>query len=155
MNPVIKKGIYWLIYILILVALVWGVPKALVYVLKTDYPMASITSGSMWPALKQGDLVLIKGINSKDDIKVGDIIVYQNPSTDSTGSGQVPGFTIHRVERLKENTLITKGDANNVSDSPIKYEDVIGKAVRIKNRVVKLPYLGKLGILVQGIYKND
>jgi len=75
---IVKKILGWVIYIAILVALIYGIPRGLTYALDTPYPMAAITSGSMWPALKQGDLVLIKGVDSKDDIQLGDIVVYKN-----------------------------------------------------------------------------
>ena len=100
--------------------------------------MASITSGSMWPALKKGDLVFIKGIDSKADVAVGDIVVYQNSR----------GFTIHRVFQLNEDTLITKGDANNSVDSPVKYEELVGKAVKIGDRFFRVPMLGNVSILI-------
>jgi len=138
MNKTVKKSIGWLIYLAILVGLVWGTPKILTYVLKTPYPMASITSGSMWPVLKVGDMVLIKGVNSKNDISIGDIIVYKNPL----------GFTIHRVIQKNANTVITKGDANNVSDSPVTYDEVIGKTVNFKNSPLRIPYLGQISILI-------
>jgi len=138
MNKKVKKIIGWIVYIAILFGLVFGTPKLLVYVLDTDYPMASITSGSMWPSLKKGDLVVIKGVKNKEDIAMGDIVVYINPK----------GFTIHRVIELKENTLITKGDANNVADSPIKYEEVIGKALVYKDKIVKIPKIGQISLLI-------
>lgn len=142
MNKSAKSILGWIVYLAILVGLIVGIPKGLVYVLKTDYPMASITSGSMWPALKQGDLVLIEGVKSKEEIKVGDIIVYQNPK----------GFTIHRVIKMNEETLVTKGDANNVQDDPIRYEKIIGKTLTINNNPVRIPFLGKLGVFI-GRYK--
>ena len=103
--------------------------------------MASITSCSMWPALKQGDLILIKGVSSKEEIQIGDIIVYRNPK----------GFTIHRVIKLNENTFITKGDANNMEDAPVKYEEVIGKTVTLNNKPFRIPFIGKIGLLINKI----
>ena len=138
MKEVWKNLIGWVLYIAILIGLVYGIPRGLAYVLKTDHPMASITSGSMWPELKKGDLILIKGINSKEEINIGDIIVYTN----------VKGFTIHRVIEMNENNLVTKGDANNVKDSPIKYEEVIGKTLTINNKPFRIPFLGIIGLLV-------
>jgi len=135
--PKILKGVIgWILYIAILIGLIVGVPKGLAYVLKTDYPMASITSGSMWPVLKKGDLVFIKGIDSKNDIKVGDIVVYQNPK----------GFTIHRIVEMDETTITTKGDANNVKDAPVGYEEIIGKTLTIKNNLLKIPLLGMISV---------
>jgi len=134
----LKNIVGWILYIAILVALIWGVPKGLAYVLDTEYPMASITSGSMWPALKKGDLILIKGIDGREDIKEGDIIVYKNPK----------GFTIHRVIKTNENTVVTKGDANNVSDAPIKYEEIIGKTLTFNQKPVRIPLLGNINTLL-------
>lgn len=141
MNKTLKSVIGWILYIAILVGLVYGIPKGLAYFLETDYPMASITSGSMWPVLKQGDLILIKGMSSKEEIQIGDIIVYRNPK----------GFTIHRVIKLNENTLITKGDANNVEDAPVKYEEVVGKTVTLNNKPFRIPFIGKIGLLINKI----
>lgn len=138
MNKMVKSIIGWILYLALLVGLVLGVPKGLAFVLKTDYPMASITSGSMWPELKKGDLILIKGISSKDEISIGDIIVFKNPK----------GFTIHRVVKLNENTLVTKGDANNVEDTPIKYEEIIGEIVSFGNKPLRIPALGMISVLI-------
>jgi len=131
----------WIIYLAILAGLIYGVPRGLVYILKTPYPMASITSGSMWPELKRGDLVFIKGINSKDEVQLGDIIVYKN---------QV-GFTIHRIVKINGDTVITKGDANNVFDSPVKYGEIIGKALIFNQKPFRIPMLGNVSILLNKV----
>jgi len=137
-KKILKSVLGWIIYIAVLVGLIYGIPKGLAFVLKTEYPMASITSGSMWPVLKKGDLILIKGIQNRDEIKVGDIIVYKNPK----------GFTIHRVVEIKEDTIVTKGDANNVNDAPVKYEDIIGKILTLNQNPLRIPVLGTVGIFV-------
>lgn len=138
MKKIIKDIIGWILYVAVLIGLIYGIPKALTFALKTTYPMASITSGSMWPVLKKGDLIFIKGVEGKDNIKVGDIIVYRNPK----------GFTIHRVIEMKEETLVTKGDANNVSDNPISYDEIIGKTFNINNKPFRVPLLGNVSILI-------
>lgn len=139
-KKIIKTTIEWLLYIIFVVLIIWGTPKVLAKVLDTPYPIASITSSSMWPVLKSGDMVFIKGVKDKNDINVGDIVVYNNPST---GSGQ-GGFTIHRVVKLDQETFITKGDANNVNDQPVKYDELIGKTVNVSGKPLHIPYLGKL-----------
>lgn len=145
MKKFLKNLISWILYFAVLVGLVYGTPKVLARLLDSEYPMASITSGSMWPGLKKGDLVLIKGIKNKEEIKIGDIVVYQNPK----------GFTIHRVIKLNEETFVTKGDANNVADSPTEYEKIIGKTLTIKNKVVKIPLLGSVSILLAQARKGQ
>lgn len=132
-----KNIIGWIVYAAVLIALVLGIPKGLAYFLKTDYPMAAITSSSMWPSLKQGDLVLIKGIEDKSEVKEGDIIVYENSK----------GFTIHRVIKIYEDRVITKGDANNVADAPVGFEEIIGRALVLKGEVFRVPMLGNISIL--------
>ena len=88
-----KRGIKILInlfiYMAIVGAIVYGLPKFLSWSLNTPYPMAAITSGSMWPALNEGDLVFIKGGLKKEDLKEGDVVVYRNERGGS--------FTIHRI----------------------------------------------------------
>ena len=126
------------IYVLIVLILIYGLPKFLAYSLDTEYPMASITSSSMWPVLKEGDLVLIKGID-KEELAIGDVVVYSNER----------GFTIHRIVKLNEKTLITKGDANNVNDNPVAYEQVIGRVVELRGHPLRVPYLGKISVLLR------
>lgn len=139
LKKVIKTTLEWLIYAVIFIAIVIGTPKILSMWLNTDYPIASITSGSMWPELKKGDLVLIRGYSgNKEDLKIGDVIVYKNQK----------GFTIHRIVRLNDTTLITRGDANNVDDTPIEYSHVAGKMLTYKNnKPIRIPYLGMLSQL--------
>jgi len=138
MKKIIKEIIVWILYIALLVGLVYGIPRGLSYALKTDFPMASITSGSMWPALKRGDLILIQGVENKEEIEVGDIVIYNNPK----------GFTIHRVIKLNENTIVTKGDANNVEDTPVNYDEIIGKPLTVNDKPLRIPFLGMVSVFV-------
>ena len=124
------------IYVVIVAGIVWGLPKFLSWKLGTQYPIAAITSGSMWPILKIGDIVLIKKVPTQD-IKVGDIVVWQNQK----------GFTIHRVAKLDTDTLTTKGDANFTEDPPVKYEEVIGRTVYLSgNTPLRIPYFGYISV---------
>lgn len=138
MKKIIKEILGWIVYIAILAGLVFGIPKGLAYLLKTNVPMAAITSGSMWPSLKRGDLILIKGVEGKNDIKIGDIVVFKNPK----------GFTIHRVVEMKDTTLVTKGDANNVNDNPVSYDELIGKTVNIGGKPFRIPMLGMVSVFI-------
>jgi len=134
-KKIIKVALEWFIYIVVFITIVWGTPMILVKMLHTEYPIASITSGSMWPVLKQGDMVFIRGYSgNKQDLKLGDVVVYKNER----------GFTIHRIVKLDEKTLVTKGDANNIDDAPVEYSQLIGKMVTIKGQPLRIPYLGML-----------
>lgn len=146
-KKIIKFALNALVYILIIGGITVGLPKFLSWFLDTPYPMATITSGSMWPALKEGDLVFIQGVHDKSDIDVGDIIVFRNRQNNT--------FTIHRVAALKQDTLTTKGDANFSEDIPIGYEDVIGKTVALFGYQARIPHAGLITVYANKKLNND
>ncbi len=135
-----------IIYLAFVGLAVYYTPKILSHYLKTPYPLATITSGSMWPQLKVNDLILMKGI-SGEEAKVGQIIIYKNAQ----------GFTIHRLIRRQGSMLITKGDANNSEDAPVNPKDVVGRMVYIKDKPFRIPFFGviarSLGPKLQNIEK--
>lgn len=120
-------------YFAFLGLLMYSAPKIMSRVLNTQYPLAAITSGSMWPVLKTGDLVIMKGASGVD-VEVGQIVVFKNPN----------GFTIHRLIRKDGNKFITRGDANNVDDKPIESSDIVGRVVYVGESPVRVPRLGTL-----------
>lgn len=137
-----KKYLSWFVYLAVIAILIFVLPKLLSFGLRTPTPMAAITSGSMWPVLKQGDLIFIQGINS-EDLKIGDIIVYRNQINNT--------FTIHRIAKVEQNFITTKGDANFQEDPPVRYEDIVGRAVAISNKPLRLPYLGSITMLASSL----
>lgn len=143
MKKFLKFILNIVIYVAIVAAIVYGLPKFLTWYLGTNYPIAAITSGSMWPVLHIGDLVLIQKI-SKEEIKVGDIVVWRNQK----------GFTIHRVTKLNESTLVTKGDGNFTSDEPVRYSDVIGRTVMHGSSPLRIPYMGYISVWAAGLRTN-
>ena len=141
-----KKHIFdFAIYIVIVVGIIYGLPKFLVWSLDTEFPMAAITSGSMWPVLKEGDLVFIEGVEG-GEIEVRDIIVFQNSVNNS--------LTIHRVIRLREGNIITKGDANFGEDPPVNYGDVIGRTLNLGDGPLRIPYLGSITVFASKFGQN-
>ena len=137
-KPVWRSIAGWVLYLGIIAGIVIGMPKFLSWKLNTQQPMAAITSGSMWPALKQGDLVFIEGVTSKDDISEGDIVVFLNRSNNT--------LTIHRVIEKRDDEVVTKGDANFTEDAPAKYADVIGKTYNPFGAPLRIPFMGKITV---------
>ena len=82
-------------------------------------PMIVLTD-SMYPVIKSGDLILLNKIKA-EDINVGDIITYFDPSGTTTTT------VTHRVIELTtlndEVAFRTKGDANNTDDKTIVPND--------------------------------
>lgn len=117
---------------------IYYTPDIMSQALGTEHPMASVTSASMWPTLKKGDLVILKGVSKAEDIRVGDIIAFEHEE----------GFAIHRVIQVDGESITTQGDANRKPDEPITFDDVIGRVPKIAGWLVKIPYLGNVARVV-------
>ena len=83
------------------------------------YTLFEVASGSMEPTLYVNDVILVK--ITKDNIKKNDIIAFSNNNA----------IVTHRVIFVENNVITVKGDANNAIDSPITFEEVIGKVVKV------------------------
>lgn len=93
----------------------------------------SVISGSMEPDIPVGSLVYTKSVEF-EDIEIGDVISYKL-SEDT--------MVTHRVNSInaENNTLITKGDANDdVDGSEVQKSQIVGKVI------FTVPYLGYMAI---------
>ena len=98
-------------------------------------PFYVVSSGSMYPELAMDDIIVISGHVSFDDVKIGDIIVFDRPKDHDR-------VIVHRVVAVVDDdpiTLRTKGDSNQNSivgtDYPITNEEYIGKVVHVVPQV--------------------
>ena len=90
--------------------------------LRTEYPMLAVASGSMEPTLYKGDLIMVQGVSSAQDIVVGrdddappgDVIVFHKP-TDT--SELIVHRAIDKEFRGGKWYFQTKGDANSGADN--------------------------------------
>ncbi|MGC1426341.1 MAG: signal peptidase I [Nitrosotalea sp.] len=121
----LKSGIVKDIIIVVVgIAIIWiGLRVAF----GTENPFYVVSSGSMIPNLNIFDVIVVQGHVSFDQLKVGDIIVFNRPMIHDK-------VIVHRVaEILNKDPLVirTKGDANPGSipgtDYPITKGDYIGK----------------------------
>lgn len=89
------------------------------------YGAAMVLSGSMEPTFYKGDLIIVK---EQSELAVDDIVVFED-----NGS-----LVVHRIVALDDETVTTKGDANNVEDDPIS-------RTLVKGRVLFwIPYAGEV-----------
>ena len=117
----------WLVGTLIVSLLLWVV----IPMLALGWTPMVVTSGSMSPLIRTGDVVMV------------------DPEFESPDEGSVVAFNseddvmIHRiVSAERDGTLISKGDSNPRPDSsPIAAEDVIGTARLL------VPYLGLIRVI--------
>lgn len=125
----LKSGIVKDIIIVVIgIAIIW---IGLRVTFGTENPFYVVSSGSMIPNLNIFDVIVVQGHVNFDQLKIGDIIVFNRPD----GHDKV---IVHRVaEILNKDPLVirTKGDANPGSipgtDFPITKGDYIGKVVYV------------------------
>jgi signal peptidase len=119
------------VIVVIGVAIIW---LGLRFVFDTGNPFYVVSSGSMVPNLNVNDILVVRDGNSFQDLKVGDIIVFDRPD----GADRV---IVHRVAEMFDDSegnhqiIRTKGDANDGSipgtDFPIREDDYIGKVAYV------------------------
>lgn len=139
-----------ILYIFVGLVMAYVINTGLGFALDTQKPVMAVVSSSMEPTFYRGDLVVVRGADI-EDIRVGDIIVYDNPYRG------VP--VVHRVIDVQEteNGLLffTKGDnerTNHLSDQasgiapPIRPRWVRGKVVLV------VPKLGWLRVMLTELY---
>lgn len=121
----LSQVVYWIfLSVLIFVALIVSLSALS---LPNNYKLLVVQSGSMAPAIKAGSIVVVK---PGPEYKVGDVITFRDTEN--------PKMTMtHRVYEIKEGVFITKGDANDTTDSAkVVPGQIIGKTI------FSLPYLG-------------
>jgi len=91
------------------------------------YTISQVATGSMSGSIEVKDIVVTKILSQEqiEKLEVNDIVVFK----------QEDYMVIHRIVEIEDQYVITKGDANNTVDAPIKKEDIIGQAVKIIHNV--------------------
>lgn len=110
--------------IIFLMLIFFAVPKVIGY---TPY---TVITGSMEPNYSVGSMIYVKPV-SFSDLKVGDAITFK-------GGNYVVTHRIVEIDKENE-SVVTKGDANNAIDGTIKYSDIVGRASKLS-----IPYLGDI-----------
>ncbi len=141
--------------LLVVGILYFGIKGALVLSLQTTSPMMGVSGDSMtqpdnsWNeyyvnngldtsafpfnnGLQNGDLVILTGVDSLDEIQIGDVVVWRE------GGASI----IHRVAVInpEQGYVRTRSDKYGGLDRRVRVEDILGKAV------YSVPYLGYLAI---------
>ncbi len=99
-----------------------------------------VASGSMAPALRPGDVVVVKAMEI-DEIGIGDIVVF-----DSGDHSVVHRVVASATESDGRAVLTTRGDANSVDDSAALFSASLrGKGV------VVIPWVGQIRLWIDGL----
>lgn len=147
-----KKRIDIIKYVLLILVIILALNiRTILYnVTGSTTPIAVVKGYSMFPILREGDIVFAYK-PGPNEIHVGDIIIYRGLSGE---------LIIHRVIKviINENKYyyVTKGDNNQFPDYPefqgpgIPYERVEGVVLEVDGSVFKIQYLGYLSIWFHG-----
>lgn len=128
---------FYPIIICILIVNIVLISKKIIYKQDTisflGYKLFTVSSGSMEPTLKIGDIIIVKDY-AKESIKVNDIITFKENEN----------FITHRIIEIDKGKYKTKGDNNNSADVRlIDYSEIQGRLVG------KIPKIGLLIINVK------
>jgi len=114
MNKLFSKvlnGIYILIIILLIIYIGFR------YTNKIE--IYNVETGSMEDNIHAGDYILI--YKKSGNYKVGDVVTYKVNNY----------FVTHRIVKIEDDYVTTKGDANNTEDAKITKNEIVGKAILV------------------------
>lgn len=102
------------------------------------YMVFRVSTGSMEPELKVGDVILTKEVSDVASLKVGDIVTYKGAV--GSFSDKLITHQVVKAPYKEEGTyyLVTKGIANGEEDPVISENQVVGIMV------AKIPFLGAI-----------
>lgn len=129
---------------IIISTITFGIVAIIIMLISCEFKFGVLTigSGSMTGTINKGDIILYERYDENEQIKTGDIIVFQNEDL----------RIVHRVVDQRnlgeEIRYYTKGDANAQEDDGYRTrKDVIGKVN------ARIPYIGYLTLFVNDILK--
>ena len=100
------------------------------------YQLLRISSSSMEPKLKVGNVILSKSVDDVSKLEEGDIITYEGEVGGYAGKLITHQVTVEPYQYADEYYLQTMGIANGYNDPEISESQVVGKMV------CKVPFLG-------------
>lgn len=96
---------------------------------KSSISCCKVIGNSMFPLLRKGDWIYVEPIDVKK-LKIGDIILFHIQQR----------FVVHRIVKISNEYLVTKGDWSRFLDAPIFMDNVIGKVTAIRRGKHKLSF---------------
>ena len=146
--PLSKNVSRAITYVLIVLVIVTGA-QLLVGSALGSSPVYVVVSKSMVPTLQVGDLVIAERVPFSS-IHVGQVIIYQQPTSSGTCPNQFGLTIVHRVVNVTSSGLITQGDdrvTNPHPDEPFEWPPITSECVK-GVVVLAVPYLGLVSMLV-------
>lgn len=126
MSNVFKKIINIILVLIIILLSVYFVLRIL-----DKIRIYHVETGSMEDKIHAGDYILLF---KRNDYRVGDVVTYQ-----------IDGyFVTHRIIKIENDKVITKGDANNLEDKETNISQIEGKVIycgKILNIIINFKFV--------------
>jgi len=159
-NSYVRIAIFYIVLLLSF----WFIPRI---VLRTNYPLLTVASGSMIPTLQVGDLIVVQGVSDASEINAapkpdGTMIVFYRPGIPR--SDGILFFTdyeliVHRAIKKVENNgtwyFQTKGDnslTNQLPDTwygPDTWNGMISSKLLVGKVVAVAPWIGNVPLFMR------
>jgi len=128
----LAKEVGWFLVAMLVLLVVIKVGLPLIF--GVESPLTVVTSSSMEPTYKKGDLLIVVKADPKN-LKVGDVIVFNAPWSSKP--------VVHRIVRIENRSGVirfyTKGDNNMVQDPGYRTpKDLYGVVV------LHIPFVGQI-----------
>jgi len=124
-NAAKEAGSRVIVSFLIAIVIFFILTSGVKFVFGLEHPFMVVVGNSMYPTLKDGDLIVVKKVNP-NELSVGDIIVYESPLDPESR-------IVHRIiEIVSYNppAFRVKGDNRDTPDPWIVTSDmIIGKVI--------------------------
>lgn len=82
----------------------------------------------MKPLIQKGDYLIIEPFNPKLGFQPGEIVLIDRGVD----------FVVHRLIRINDSEIITRGDWSESSDPPVKIEQILGHVVVVEKHGYRL-----------------
>ena len=110
-----KKVIYIICLILVVLILLLNI-LSITNSSLFGFRLFKVMTGSMEPTISTGSLILVK---EEKEYKVKDIVTYKNDNE----------YVTHRIVKIENDEITTKGDNNNTEDKAFSKDKIIGKMI--------------------------
>ena len=111
MNKILKIVLNTILILMIIITGLYFILR-----LSNTINIYKVETGSMEDKINVGDYLIIL---KQNNYNIGDVVTYKKDNY----------FITHRIIKMDNKEIITKGDANTSEDEPIKKSNIVGKVI--------------------------
>jgi signal peptidase I len=109
--------------------------------LENKHTRLRVIGSSMQPLIQKGDWVIINPYIGDDEPKLGEIVLIDRGVD----------FVLHRISKINNQEIITKGDWTKEPDPPVNKKQIIGYVTQIEKSMIKIRMSSPITIIFDRI----